>query len=113
MDINLIVLAGTLAADPELRTFDSGSTLLRYLVTVRTDRPRRRVDVLPVTLWDPRPEHLEHRPQRGQHVFVVGSAQRRFWSASDGKTSRIEIIALDVSVREAGEGADEEDRATA
>ena len=36
MDMNVLVLFGKLAAPPELRTFESGSSLVRSLVTVRT-----------------------------------------------------------------------------
>ena len=62
MDLNLIVLCGRLAVEPELKEFDSGSRLVRLLVTVRSDEPRRRVDVVPVTLWDPPQDLLEDGP---------------------------------------------------
>ncbi len=60
MDLNLIVLCGRLAVDGELRVFDSGTRLIRYLVTTNVDYPRRRLDVIPVTLWDP-PDDLIDR----------------------------------------------------
>lgn len=100
MDLNLVVLAGRLAAPPELRTFDSGSRLVRYLVTVRADAPRRRVDVLPVTLWDPPAELVEAAPEAGRRVWVAGAAQRRFWQGPEGRRSRIEIVAEQVTLRE-------------
>jgi single-stranded DNA-binding protein len=99
MDCNLVVLAGTLAAVPELREFDSGSRLLRLLVTVRTEEPRRRVDVLPVTLWDPPPDLLAETLERGRRVWVSGAAQRRFWEAQEGRRNRVEIVAEQVTVR--------------
>ncbi len=105
MDLNLIVLCGRLATDPELRVFDSGTRLMRYLVTVRADYPRRRVDVLPVVLWDPPEGLIEGGPRKGQRVMVVGSAQRRFWEASDGRHSRVEVVAEAVEVREDEEHA--------
>ena len=55
MDLNLAVIAGTLAAPPEIRTFDSGSRLARYLVTIRSTEPRKRVDVVPVVSGIRRP----------------------------------------------------------
>lgn len=93
MDMNLVVVAGKLAAPPELREFESGSRLLRSLVTVRSDSPRRRVDVLPVTLWDPEGDHELIDAPVGKGVWVVGSIQRRFWSAAEGRRSRLEIVA--------------------
>ena len=92
MDLNLVVLAGRLAATPEVRTFDHGTTLVRYLVTTRSETPRRRIDVVPVVLWDPdedSPTDLEP----GRRVWVAGSIQRRFWDGGDGRRSRIEVVA--------------------
>ncbi len=100
MDLNLIVVAGRLSAEPELITFASGTKLLRLLVTVRSEHPRRRIDVLPVVLWDPDDDVLPDRPCRGLAVWVAGSVQRRFWSAGDSRTSKVEIVAHDVQVRE-------------
>ncbi|MEN8238542.1 MAG: single-stranded DNA-binding protein [Actinomycetota bacterium] len=99
MNLNIIVITGRLAAEPELTTFASGSRLVRLLVTVRSDEPRRRIDVLPVVMWDP----AEHIPldelTRGAGVWIAGSVQRRFWSAEAGRTSRVEIVAHDVALR--------------
>jgi single-stranded DNA-binding protein len=97
MDLNLVVLGGRLAAPPELRVFESGARLVRYLVTVTTEEPARRVDVLPVTLWDPDDALLDQDPQPGHRMWLAGSAQRRFWDGSDGRRSRIEIVAGQVT----------------
>lgn len=99
MDSNHVTLAGTLAVAPELREFDSGARLLRLLVTVRSAEPRRRVDVVPVTLWDPPAALLAERLERGRRVLVVGGVQRRFWGAKEGRQSRVEIVAEHVAAR--------------
>lgn len=101
MDLNLVVVAGRLAAPPEIRQFDSGAILARYLVTARTDEPRQRVDVLPVTLWDPPEELIAAEPVPGERVWTAGSVQRRFWSASEGRRSRLELVADQVCLRPA------------
>jgi single-strand DNA-binding protein len=106
MDLNLVVVSGRLAAPPEIRQFESGARLARFLVTVRSEEPRRRVDVLPVTLWDPADELVARVPQPGTRVWAAGSVQRRFWSASDGRRSRIELVADQVCLRD-----DEDDEA--
>ncbi len=107
VDLNLIVIAGRVAAQPDVRTFSSGSSLLRILVTVRSESPRRRVDVIPVSIWEPDQELLDGSIEVGASVWVAGSVQRRFWSATDGRRSRLEVVAHDVVVRtddEASEG---------
>ena len=116
MNLNIVVLSGTIAAEPEVRRFPSGSTLIRYLITVRSEAPRRRVDVIPVTLWDPPAvslDALDGPPIRGRSVWAVGSAQRRFWSSDGARTSRIEVVAHIVELREAEDAEESETHASA
>ncbi|HSJ71405.1 MAG TPA: single-stranded DNA-binding protein [Acidimicrobiia bacterium] len=98
MDLNLVVLAGRVATEPEIRTFPSGTTMIRYLVTVRSTEPRRRVDVVPVSLWDPSPNVIEAGDVRGRGVWVAGSVQRRFWADGGDTRSRLEIVAHEVRI---------------
>lgn len=97
MDLNLIVLCGRLAVDGELRVFDSGARLIRYLVTVRVDHPRRRIDVVPVTLWDPPDDLVDTPGLKSERIWVCGSVQRRYWESPDGRRSRIEVVAEQVN----------------
>lgn len=100
MDINLAILAGRLAAPGEHRTFASGAAYLRLLVTVRTTEPRRRVDVIPVTLWDPPDDLVEGCAQPGRRIWVAASVQRRFWSEAEGRRSRLELTARHIELRD-------------
>ncbi len=95
-DMNLTILAGRMAATPEVTTFASGARLWRGLVTVRTSEPRRRIDVIPVVLWDPKEDSDALSLERGDRVWIAGSVQRRFWSADAGRTSRVEIVCHEV-----------------
>ena len=103
MDLNLVVLCGRLAVDPEFREFDTGTRLVRLLVTVHSDAPRRRVDVVPVTLWDPGDEFVESPPVKGQRIWVCGSVQRRFWESPEGRRSRLEVVAEQVHLKDVDE----------
>lgn len=103
MDLNLVVLCGRLATDAEVRVFDSGTRLIRYLVTVRTDHPRSRVDVIPVTLWDPPAELVDDPGEKGSRIWACGSVQKRFWESPDGRRSRLEVVAEQVNFDEADE----------
>ena len=100
MDLNLVVIAGRIAAEPDIQTFESGTTLMRLLVTVRSEEPRRRLDVIPVVQWNPDTHAIPDEPVRGRRVWVVGALQRRFWSADDGRLSKVEIVAHEIAVRE-------------
>ena len=103
MDLNMVILCGRLASDPEIRLFDSRSRLIRYLVTVRAAHPRRRVDVIPATLWDPSDELVDELGVKGDRIWVSGSVQRRFWESPDGRGSRIEVVAEKVKVNDLGD----------
>lgn len=100
MDLNLIVLCGRLAVDGELRVFDSGARLIRYLVTTRVDYPRRRVDVVPVTLWDPPDDLVDAPGEKGERIWVCGTVQRRYWESPDGRRSRVEVVAEQVNFKD-------------
>ena len=104
MDINLAVLAGRLAAPGEHRTFESGAEYLRVLVTVRSSEPRRRVDVVPVTLWDPGPAVIEECRAPGARLWVAGALQRRFWAAGEARKSRLELVAHHIEVQDNDSG---------
>ncbi|MEA1904189.1 MAG: single-stranded DNA-binding protein [Actinomycetota bacterium] len=103
MDLNLTVLCGRLAVDAELRVFDSGSRLIRYLVTVRSDHPRKRVDVIPVVLWDPPEDLVDSLGQKHERVWICGAVQRRYWESQDGRRSRVEVVAEQVTFSEVEE----------
>lgn len=103
MDMNVVVLVGKLAVAPEVREFESGSRLVRSLITVRSETPRRRVDVIPVTLWDPSPDHEILTAGVGKMVWASGSVQRRFWSSIEGRKSRLEVVAHHIELHSAGD----------
>lgn len=100
MDLNLVVVCGRLATDAELRVFDSGAKLIRYLVTTRVDYPRKRTDVIPITLWDPPDELVDEPGRRGERVWACGAVQRRYWESTDGRRSRIEVVAEQVNFKD-------------
>jgi single-stranded DNA-binding protein len=106
VDINLAVLGGRLAAPAEHRTFESGAAYLRLLVTVRSREPRARVDVIPVTLWDPPAELVADSHQPGRRIWVAGAVQRRFWTGDEVRRSRLELVARHVELRPVGDDAD-------
>jgi single-stranded DNA-binding protein len=110
MDLNLVVIAGRLAANPEVRVSNGGVAVMRLLVTTKTDEPRRRIDVVPVTWWDVTEEQVEALDlHQGERVWVAGTIQRRFWSSDEGRRSRMEVVARDVQkgVNERGLGVDD------
>ena len=95
MDLNLVVLAGRLAAPPELRHLESGDTVLRYLVTIRSEKPNR-VDVLPVEKRGDDDTNGRPLGDPGSRIYVAGCVRRRFWDRDGAGRSRLEIVARHV-----------------
>lgn len=98
MDLNLVVLAGAIAAKPEIQEFDSGTSLAKMLLAVRTEQPRRRIDVIPLVWWNPGLETMD-TITTGTTVMVTGSIQRRFWSEAASR-SRIEVVVSGITATE-------------
>ena len=98
MDVNELVISGRLAAAPDYRVLESGSTMARLLVAVRSEEPHSRLDVLPVVWWEPQGYFVAAPPGVGSRVSIAGSVQRRYWESADGRRSKIEVVAAHVSV---------------
>jgi single-strand DNA-binding protein len=107
-DLDLAVVVGSLSSDPVATTLPSGSTLIRYEVTVRDVAP---ADTVPVSWFDPsRPPALAG----GDRVVVVGRVRRRFFRAGGATRSATEVVASSVTrPRSTGAAAAALDAATA
>ena len=97
-DLNLVFICGRVATAPDLRHDDTGTRQLRLLVTMRSDQPRRRIDVLPVTVWDPEDHLVDPGLPVGARVMVAGMVQRSLTKGPEGRSSRLEVIGLHVAV---------------
>jgi len=98
VDLNLVVLAGHLAAAPEWSHKTGSVETLRFLVTVRGGDPSR-IDVIPVTLKEPHPDEPLRVAGKGDRIWVAGTIQRTFTLPTVGvKKSNVEIVALEVQL---------------
>lgn len=97
MDLNLVVLCGRLAAPPELRTFDGPEPHVRLLLAIRTEAPKRRLDLIPVVTGKS-PGELADFPV-GERVWVAGMLQRRIRNETDSanRASEVEVVAYEIS----------------
>ena len=94
---NLVVLRGTLVAEPRVRDLPSGSVLAQFDVTTRDDAGTQSV---PVTWFDP-PASVGGLVT-GADIVVLGSVRRRFYRAGGATQSRTEVVAEKVVAAQRG-----------
>ncbi len=100
MDVNEVRLCGRIASAPEVRVFDSGTQRVRFLVASRVDEPRSRIDVIPVTMWNPNDDQIPGQLVVSDRVWVTGSVQRRLHDGPQGRRSSLEVIGHEVTTSE-------------
>ncbi|HEX9891856.1 MAG TPA: single-stranded DNA-binding protein [Actinomycetota bacterium] len=100
--VNVVVLAGTLSADPELVEMPSGDTVARIRVSI--PEAGRRVLPLPVAAWDRPARKGCEKLSKGDQVMVRGHLTRRFFRGQGGGRSVMEVVAQEVRKLENGEG---------
>jgi hypothetical protein len=104
-ELNLVVLAGRLATAAAVTDDGRGSVTLECLITVRSDRGRKRIDVIRVVQFDPSVELVSTLAAPGVPVLVVGSLQRHLHAvgpaspAAGGSRSRLQVVADGITVR--------------
>ncbi len=106
--VNVVVLAGTIAADPVERRMPSGEECTELRLSV--PEPGRRLLPLPVVAW-----HAEVGKRRlkglhqGDQVLVYGMLVRRFYRSGAGARSLTEVAASGLRRLERAEQADRDE----
>ena len=92
VSVNVVVLAGTIAADPVERRMPSGEECTEIRLSVPD--PGRRLLPLPVVAWHAEvgKKHLRDLHQ-GDEVLVFGRLVRRFYRSGAGARSLTEVVA--------------------
>lgn len=107
--MNQVIITGNLAADPEMRTTQSGITQATFRVAVQrryADKQtgQREADFLPCVAWRQPAEFLGKYAHKGDRVAVVGAIQTRSYDAQDGSKRYVtEIIADQVELTRKGD----------
>ena len=93
--VNVVVVAGRVAAEPVERTLPSGQRLTEFRVTV--DAEGRRELPLPVVVWHGEGVcELGPGLERDDPVLVCGRLVRRFYRSGSGARSLTEVVAKSV-----------------
>lgn len=99
--LNCAVIMGCLTADPELKTTNSGLSVLSFCVAVDRRYQKdgeKQADFLSVVAWRQTAEFICKYFRKGQMIAVQGSIQTRNYEDKNGnKRTAVEIVADNVS----------------
>lgn len=90
--MNIVVLRGTLAAEPMERTLSTGVNVMDWDVITETDQGRRHV---PVQWTDPSRQVCDYSP--GDAVVLLGQVRQRFFRAGERTVARTEVLGAEVA----------------
>lgn len=99
-DINTVVLTGRLGRDPELRFFESGSSVCSFSIAVNQWDKKTEKEIahwFDVQVWGKRGEALANYCRKGSKVTVQGRLEQNTWQDKDGnKRSSVRVSAAQV-----------------
>ena len=103
--VNVVVLAGTISADPVQRRMPSGDEVTELRVSV--PETGRRLLPLPVAAWHATVgARVLATLTKGDHVLVHGQLVRRFYRSGAGARSLTEVVASGIKKLEADPSAE-------
>lgn len=88
---NKVILIGNLGADPELRTLDSGSRVVKISVATnenyqdKSGEWQKRTEWHNVIAWNNLADRMSNSLKKGMMVFIEGKVTYRKWQDQEGK----------------------------
>ncbi|MBI4062900.1 MAG: single-stranded DNA-binding protein [Elusimicrobia bacterium] len=112
-EVNLVVLAGRLTRDPDVRYLPSGKPVARVPLASNsrffnktTNEWQEEATFVDVSVWGDAAERVKDRLKKGSPVLVEGRLKFRQWEAKDGtKRSALEVSARRLQFLEAFHGS--------
>lgn len=97
--MNKVILVGNLAADPELRTTQSGIAQCSFRVAVQrrfaNAQGVREADFISCVAWRQTAEFVQRYFIKGNKIGLVGSLQTRSYDAQDGSKRYVTEVLVD------------------
>lgn len=99
-NFNKVMIGGRLTADPEVKTTQSGLSVVSFSVAVnrrqRQGEPRK-ADFFSVTAWRQTADFVARYFRKGSSICIVGNLQNGDWTDQNGqKHYRTDIVAEEV-----------------
>ena len=105
LNLNKVVLAGRITADPELKQTASGISVLTFTLAVNrsyvsksSEQGERQADFISVVAWRQTAEFISKYFKKGSAICVTGSIQTRNWQDQQGnRRYATEVVADEVN----------------
>lgn len=99
--MNKVILMGRLTADPELKTTQSGISVVSARVAVNRRFAKQgdpvTADFIDVVFWRQTAEFVAKYFSKGRQIAIVGTLQTRQWQDKDGnKRVSVEVVSDEV-----------------
>lgn len=110
MSINRVNISGNLTRDPELRTTQTGMSILRFGVAVNDRRKNADGDwedvpnFIDCTVFGRRAEGVEPYLSKGSKVAIEGKLRWSSWEKDGQKRSRLEVIVDEIEFMSSRDG---------
>jgi single-strand DNA-binding protein len=112
MNVNKVILVGRLTKDPEVRTTQSGQSVVALGMATNnywTDKggtKQERTEFHNVVLWGRLAEIAGQYLTKGQECFIEGRLQSREYTAKDGSQKRVtEIVGENMQLGSRAQGS--------
>ncbi len=102
LNLNKVVLAGRITADPELKQTTSGISVLSFTIAVNrgyvsknSEQGERQADFINVVAWRQTAEFISKYFRKGSAICVTGSIQTRTWQDQQGQKRYVTEVVAD------------------
>ena len=99
-NFNKVIIGGRLTSDPELKTTQSGLSVVSFSIAVNRKTKQgeeQKADFFNVTAWRQTAEFVSRYFKKGSSICIVGVLQNSSWTNQKGeKQYRTDIVADEV-----------------
>ena len=98
-NFNKVILGGRLTAEPELRTTQSGLSVVSFSIAVNRkvkQGEEQKAEFFNVVAWRQTAEHISRYFHKGSSICIVGQLQNSSWEKDGQKHYRTDILADEV-----------------
>jgi len=92
LNLNKVVLAGRLTADPELKQTQSGISVISFSIAVNrrfvsrnNEQAEQQTDFINIVAWRQTAEFISKYFRKGSAICLTGSIQTRSWQDNQGQ----------------------------